>query len=146
MPDDATPTAEEARETVHEPAGESDQGPDAAIDGSIDEVADAVAERFQGVAVRSHGQPVVYVDRGVWRDVAASLRDDERFTQCVDVTAVDHVADVERAVPDGVSPKRFEVVANFLSHARNRRLRVIAQVAADDAEIASLTDLYPGVD
>ena len=41
--------------------------------------------------------------------------------------------------------ERFEVVANFLSHPRNRRLRTICEVPADDASVASITDLYPGV-
>ena len=70
----------DAREEVHEE-------PDAAPG---DEVAAAVTARFPGsVAVDSHGQAVVYVQRDAWHDVATFLRDDERFTQCVDVTAVD---------------------------------------------------------
>ena len=48
-------------------------------------------------------------------------------------------------MPPGVTAERFEVVANFLSHPRNRRIRVIAQLPADDPTIASITDLYPGV-
>ena len=111
-----------------------------------DDIAAAVAERFPGVVfVESHGQPVVYVARGSWHDVAAFLRDDQRFTQCMDVTAVDHLVDEARVVPAGVDAERFEVVANFLSHPRNRRLRVIAEVPADDTTIASLADLYPGL-
>jgi NADH-quinone oxidoreductase subunit C len=93
----------------------------------------------------SHGQAVVYVDRAVWLDVAMFLRDEEQFTQCVDVTAVDQLVAPARAVPDGVDAERFEMVANFLSHVRNRRIRVIAQVPIDDPTIASITDLYPGV-
>ncbi len=111
-----------------------------------DEVAAAVAERFPGtVFVESHGQAVVHVPRDSWHDVAAFLRDDQRFTQCMDVTAVDHLVDEARVVPDGVDAERFEVVANFLSHPRNRRIRVIAEVPADDTTIASLADLYPGL-
>ena len=49
------------------------------------------------------------------------LRDDEQFTTCLDVTAVDHLTDAERPVVAGVDPARFEIVANFLSHPRNRR-------------------------
>ena len=45
---------------------------------------------------RSHGQPVVYVDRAVFADVAAFLRDEQQFTMCVDVTATDHLLDGER--------------------------------------------------
>ena len=57
-----------------------------------DEVAAAVVERFPGtVFPDSHGQPVVYVDRAVWLDVATFLRDEQQFTQCLDVTAVDHL-------------------------------------------------------
>ncbi len=134
MPDDAPSPetdAADAREDVHEPA---------------DEVAAAVAGRFPGtVAVDSQGQVVVYVDRAAWHEVAAFLRDEQRFTQCVDVTAVDHLADGARNVPSGVSPERFEVVANFLSHPRNRRIRAIAQVPEDDPAVDSLADLYPGV-
>jgi len=40
----------------------------------------------------------------------------------------------------------IEIVANFLSHPRNRRIRLIAQVPADDTTIASITPIYPGVD
>ena len=132
-----TPTPEpdsaDAREAIHEPPA--------------DEVAAVVVERFPGaVAVESHGQWVVHVARDQWHDLAAHLRGEERFTQCVDVTAVDHLADGVRRIPEGVTPERFEVVANFLSHPRNRRLRAIAQVPEHEPTIASLTDLYPGVD
>ncbi len=72
------------------------------------------------------------------------LRDDEQFTSCLDVTAVDHLADAERPAVAGVAPERFEVVANYLSHHRNRRIRLIAQVPASDPTVASLTALYPG--
>jgi NADH:ubiquinone oxidoreductase subunit C len=111
-----------------------------------DEVAAVVAERFPGtVFVESHGQAVVYVERERWHDVAALLRDEQRFTQCMDVTAVDHLVDEARVVPAGVAAERFEVVANFLSHPRNRRIRVIVEVPLDDPTVASLADLYPGL-
>jgi NADH:ubiquinone oxidoreductase subunit C len=93
----------------------------------------------------SHGQTVVYVDRAAWHDVAAFLRDEERFTQCLDVTVVDHLVDSERLVVPGVTPERYEVVANFLSHPRNRRIRTICEVPADDPTVASLTDISPGM-
>lgn len=112
-----------------------------------DPVAAALVERFPGsVFHESHGQAVVYVDRAAWRDVAAFLRDEQRFTQCVDVTAVDHLLDVERLSVAGVDPERFEVVASYLSHPRNHRIRVICEVPADDPQVESLTALYPGVD
>src|ERR1700730_903026 len=88
-----------------------------------DEVAAAILERFAGSRYeRSHGQPVVYVDRTVFADVASFLRDEQQFTMCVDITATDHLLDGVRYAPDGVQVERFEVVANFLSHVRNRRV------------------------
>jgi NADH:ubiquinone oxidoreductase subunit C len=112
----------------------------------IDEVAAGVAERFPGTVVwDSHGQAVVYVDRDVWRHLAEFLRDEQRFTQCLDVTAVDHLVDVERAPIPGVTLERFEVVANFLSHPRNRRLRAICEVPDVEPSVPSITPVYPGM-
>ena len=84
----------------------------------------------------SHGQPVVYIEPDVWHDVAVFLRDEERFTQCVDVTAVDHLVDAARPDVPGVAPARYEVVANFLSHPRNRRLRAICELTGDAPAVA----------
>ena len=112
-----------------------------------DDVAAALVERFDGAVFRdSHGQAVVYLDRAQWADAAAMLRDDEQFTSCLDVTAVDHLGDADRVDIAGVAPERFEVVANFLSHPRNRRIRLITEVPASDPTVASLTAIYPGVD
>jgi len=125
-------------ETVEEPI--ADDAP------ALPAVASALVERFPGsVAVDSHGQSVVYVDRAVWHDVAVFLRGEERFTQCVDVTAVDHLADTDRIEIPGVVPERFEVVANYLSHPRNLRVRVISEVPETDPRVASIADEYPGV-
>jgi NADH:ubiquinone oxidoreductase subunit C len=126
----------EAREEDHEvaPARPSD------------EVAAAVVERFPGtVFADSHGQAVVYVDRASWLEVATYLRDEEQFTQCLDVTAVDLIVASSRPEPAGVATERFEVVANFLSHPRNRRIRVITEVPTEDPTVPSLTGLYPGL-
>ena len=110
-----------------------------------DQVAAAVVARFPGsVASASHGQAVVFVDRARWRDLAVYLKHEERFTQCVDVTAVDHLLDTDRLVPVGVTPERFEVVANFLSQSRNRRIRAVCQVPAGEETVPSLVDVYPG--
>jgi len=118
---------------------------DQVADPAADPVAAAVVERFPGsVAVVSHGQSVVYVDRAVWRDVVGYLRTEERFTQCVDITAVDHSTAVERVSVPGVVPERFEVVANLLSHPRNARIRLICQVPESDPTVASIVDEYPG--
>ena len=131
MPDDPMPDDDATLDEVPAPS---------------DEVAAAVLARFPGTVFHdSHGQPVVYVDRAGWHDVAAFLRDDQRFTQCMDVTVVDHSHDASRLEVAGVGPERFEVVANFLSHPRNRRIRVISEVPESDTTVASITDLYPGM-
>lgn len=139
MPDD------EAREGDHKPddsAQEKEEKP-APPD---DDVAAAVLEQFpDSIFDRSHGQPVVYLERSAWEDLARFLRDDQRFTQCVDVTAVDHLVDGARREVPGVSHERYEVVANFLSHPRNRRIRAICQVPEHEPTVASLADVYPGV-
>ena len=130
---------DDAREDVHEGQPEPpDPKPD-------DEVAAAIVDRFpESCFVRSHGQAVVYVDRSVFADVARWLRDEQQFTMCVDITATDHLLDGVRHAPNGLRLERYEVVANFLSHVRNRRVRVICQVPADDLSVPSLTGVYPG--
>jgi NADH-quinone oxidoreductase subunit C len=137
MPDD------EAREDDHKPAG--DAGEEEKPAPPDDEVAAAIVEQFRGTVFhRSHGQPVVYVDRSVWGDLARFLRDEQQFTQCVDLTAVDHLLDAARITVPGVVEQRFEVVANYLSHPRNRRMRAICQIPEREPEVATLTDVYPG--
>jgi NADH-quinone oxidoreductase subunit C len=108
-----------------------------------DAVAAALLERFEGAVFHeSHRQPVVYVDRAHWGESAEFLRDEQQFTMLLDVTAVDHLLDVERLSIAGVAPERFELVANYLSHPRNRRIRLITELPADDVTIASLAPLY----
>src|SRR3954467_5953624 len=98
-----------------------------------DEVARAIVEKFEGsVAVDSHGQAVVYVDRSVFAEIAQFLRDEQEFTMLVDVTVVDHLLDSARLDIPGVPRERFEAVANYLSHTRNRRVRVICAVPESD--------------
>jgi NADH-quinone oxidoreductase subunit C len=140
MPDD------DAREDNHKKgSGREEHIEEEKARQADDEVAAAVVERFPGTVFhRSHGQPVVYVDRSVWADMAGFLRDEQQFTQCMDVTAVDHLVDAARLEVPGVAPERFEVAANFLSHPRNRRLRAICEVPADDPSVPSVTGVYPG--
>jgi NADH-quinone oxidoreductase subunit C len=112
-----------------------------------DAVAAALLERFpDSIFFSSHGQSVVYLDRSKLAAAAEYLRDDEQFTMCVDVTAVDHLVDGVRHAPAGVVRERFEVVVNFLSHPRNRRIRLICQVPESDPTVPSLTGVYPGTD
>ncbi len=132
-------TDDQAREQDHESAPEGDEP-------IPDEVAAAVVDRFPGTIFNeSHGQAVVYVERSALADVARFLRDEQQFTMCMDVTVVDHLLDGARYVVAGVMPERYEVVANFLSHPRNRRIRVICEVPASDLTVPSITEVYPGM-
>ncbi|HVM40321.1 MAG TPA: NADH-quinone oxidoreductase subunit C [Acidimicrobiia bacterium] len=136
MPDETTETtADDARENVNEAPAPSD------------EVAAAAVERFESlVAFDSLGQAVLYSDRETWLDLARWLRDEQQFEACIDLCGVDHLLNAARLVPDGVTPERFEVVANFRSIARNRRIRAICEVPQDDAVVPSMTEVYPGAD
>lgn len=114
---------------------------------AIPELATAFPE---AIMVESHGQTVCYVDLANWREVATFLRDVGAFTQCVDITAVDHLGDVDRVFPQGVEPERFELVANYLSHPRNIRMRVISQVpapldVAGCSSAPSIVEVFPGI-
>ena len=135
-------TDDEARENAHE---DGDEAGEASPPRPDHEVAAAILDAFAGsVFANSHGQAVVYVQRDVFADVATFLRDEQQFTMLADVTAVDHLLDGARYEPPGVELERFEVVANFLSHPRNRRIRVICQLPAADPTVPSLTPVYPG--
>jgi NADH/F420H2 dehydrogenase subunit C len=128
--------SDDAREADHE---EADAAP--VID---DDVAAVLCATFDGVFQRSLGQPVVYLDRAQLAAATQHLRDHERFTMCLDVTAVDHLTNGARTLPDGVVPERYEVVVSLLSHARNHRIRLIAQVPADDPTVPSVTPVFAG--
>ncbi len=129
--------SDEVREDDHEPETEP------AV--PADEVAAALCAKFAGAVFHeSHGQSVVYVDKADFAAVATHLRDVERFTMCLDVCAVDHAADAVRHCAPGVAPERFEVVANYLSHARNRRIRIIAEVPEHDTTVPSIVSVFPG--
>ena len=114
--------------------------------GPQDPVADALVDHVKGaVSADSHGQTVVFVPRESWREAVRFLKEEQEFTQCSDITAVDQLLRPDRAVPSGVDRERFEVVANFLSHPRNRRVRLICQVP-DGGEVDSLFELFSGTE
>ncbi len=90
-------------------------------------------------------QTVLYPSRDAYLDVVKVLADDG-YTMCVDVTAVDYLAHAGRALPEGVTPERFEVVAGFIDLATARRLRLRVQVPDSDPTIPSLFDIHPGAE
>ncbi len=94
----------------------------------------------------SRGQAVIHPSPSQWLDVAAAARADG-FDQLIDLTAVDYLTyDADRCLPEGVQPERFEVVASLMSHEHRERLRMRAQVPADDPSIPTLFDLWPGAE
>ncbi len=138
---------DESRESDAGAGGDAAEEATSAPEAPSDEVAAAVVERFPGVVFRdSLGQPVLYVPRDDWRAVAAFLRDEQQFTMLLDVCAVDHLVAPERVRVEGVDAERFEVVANLLSHPRNRRVRMICELPAADPSVDSLASLYAGAE
>jgi NADH-quinone oxidoreductase subunit C len=91
-------------------------------------------------------QQVLHPSREELVDLVRTLRDDEGFRVCVDVTAVDYLAyEGVRQLPAGVEPQRF-VVVGLLSHDARERLRLRVQVPADDPTCPSLFDVHPGTE
>ena len=98
------------------------------------------ARRHRGAAPE-----ILFPARDQYVAVVAALRA-EGFEMCADLCAVDYLTHPGRTLPDGVAPERFEVVANLLSLSQSRRVRVRVQIPADDAEVPTLFDLYPGTE
>ena len=94
----------------------------------------------------SRGQRVVHPGRDDLVDLVKTLRD-EGWLMCLDVTAVDHLAnEAPRPLPDGVTPERFELVVVLISHNERERLRLLVQVPAHDPVVPSLFRLHPGTE
>jgi len=124
MADDTT----EATDPVEKPA------PEAEVDTSY------------GVPVTSsRGQIVLHPRVDELTATVEALRADE-FNVCVDVTAVDYLDEPGRDVPTSITPQRFELVVNLLSHRKLERVRLRVQVPADEPTVASLFDLFPGTE
>ena len=107
--------------------------------------APAAETRHGALITYSRGQRVVHPTRESYRAVVEGLRHDG-FEMCVDITAVDYLANPARELPAGIEPERFEVVVNLLSMANLERIRVRVQVPDADARIDSLFSLYPGTE
>ncbi len=97
------------------------------------------------VAAESCGQVVVHPTREQYVELVRQLADDG-YVMCVDVTAVDYLQFMQRSVPEGITPERFEVVVNLLDLANRRRLRLRVQVPEDDSVLPTLFDIHPGTE
>ncbi len=69
---------------------------------------------------------------------------DDGFELCADLCGVDYLEHFDRALPEGVTPTRFEVVVNLLSLSKRVRVRVRVQAGTKEPRVDSLFDLYPG--
>ncbi len=94
----------------------------------------------------SRDQLVVHVDRDGYLDLVRSLRDEDGYDFCADLTAVDYLLARDRPLPVGVTPERFEVVVALLSTEKRQRVRVRAQVPEAEPTLPTLFDLYPGTE
>ena len=83
-------------------------------------------------AIEDRKQAILTVESGKLGDVAQYLRDEEKFDLLSDLTAVDWPK----------REKRFDVVLNLYSFAKNERLRVKAR-AADGEEVPSVSEVWP---
>jgi NADH-quinone oxidoreductase subunit C len=115
-----------------------------------DEAGTATTEaqnRFGVPATSSRGQQVLHPTRDQLVDLARTLRDDEAYRVCIDLTAVDYLAyEAPRQLPPDVAPERFEVVVGLLALDTGERLRLRVQVPADDPTCPSLFDVHPGTE
>ena len=95
----------------------------------------------------SRGQRVLHPSREQLVDLVRTLRDEDEFAMCLDVTAVDYLAyEAPRPLPEGIAAERFEVVVTLMSHARRERLRLRVQVPEAEPTVPSLFDVHPGTE
>ncbi len=97
------------------------------------------------VSSLSRGQLVVFPERADYIGILGLLYDDG-YRVCVDLTGVDYLMQMDRALPAGVRPERFEVVLNLLSTELRQRLRVRVQVPEADLTLPSIFLLHPGTE
>ena len=119
-------------------------------DGTVDDAPEdePEVELVHGVPViGTAGERVLHPTREQLVDLVRTLRDDDGFNMCLDVTAVDYLAyEVPRPLPDGIEPQRFEVVVTLISHTARERVRLRVQVPESDPVVPSLFDVHPGTE
>ena len=93
----------------------------------------------------SHGQLVAHPDRENYLRVVHQLREDG-YHMCADLTGVDYLFNLDRPLPPGVRPERFEVVVSLVSFSPPRRIRVRVHVPESDPTVPTLFGLFPGTE
>ena len=81
-------------------------------------------------------------------EYAAKVKElhDAGYIMCADLTAVDYLEFMGRALPEGIVGERFEVVVGLLNLSDATRVRIRVQVPESEPHIASITEIYPGAD
>lgn len=132
-------------------ADEPTAGADATTDEPVEDAGGAAAAgdgpaRRHGVPVSGDGgQLALHPGRDEYLGVVQALRA-EGHLMLLDLTAVDYLTHPGRALPEGVVPERFEVVATTISHEVPERVRIRVQVPEHDPVVASLFDEHPGAE
>ncbi len=86
-----------------------------------------------------------FPSREQYRDLVSAFRADG-FEICADLCGVDYLEHPSRALPDGVTATRFEVVVNLLSMSKRQRVRIRVQAGDEDPAVDSLFPVYPGTE
>ncbi|MDW3176190.1 MAG: NADH-quinone oxidoreductase subunit C [Acidimicrobiia bacterium] len=133
-------------ETPDEETVDDEPTTDEAVeDSDADDVAGAEEDQLHGVPVRdAFGDQVLFPGVDAYFDLIQELKD-EGFVQVIDLCGVDYLHHDRNDLPASVTPERFEIVVNLISHARRERIRVRVQVP-EGAEVPSLFDLFPGTE
>jgi NADH-quinone oxidoreductase subunit C len=119
--------------------------PDASESAVVESAVESVTHVHGCVVSDSRGQVVVHPTREQYLDLVKALADDG-YAMVVDICGVDYLEYMERPLPDGITPERFEVVVNLLDITHRRRIRIRVQVPEADATLPSLFDLHPGAE
>ena len=118
---------------------------DAPLMATVGTSAAELAGLSEVAAIGAGGQEVLHVTRERYLEVAGALRD-AGFEMCADLCAVDYLRHLDRPLPEGVTPERFEIVVNLLSLEHHQRVRLRVQVPESDPVVPTLFDLYPGTE
>jgi NADH-quinone oxidoreductase subunit C len=120
------------------------------VAGEGTEVPEAIAQLIEVAPVladvaydTSRGQVVFFPSREGYLRIAGALKA-ASFVTCADLTAVDYLRHLDRALPPAVSAERFEVVCGLLSIERRQRVRLRVQVPESDPSCPTLFSLWPG--
>ncbi len=111
----------------------------------VEELQDRFAERVIGVQTNHDDFPTVWVSRDGAHDILGHLKTvtQRPYRMLYDLTAVDERLRTHRV---GQPPADFTLIYHLLSFERNRDIRIKVPLAADHAEAATITDLWPAAD